>query len=224
MARSLLICALFFLLQEVDDEGFLEIAIALSLQDPESADNPTAEDLINAQAMRVRGLQTIQDMSGDGAQAGPSHQVSDAGPSAGGSDDDTSNATALRTPPGTDQVISESTGSTTGDNDSTADAHQETDPRAEAGESSNMTQEQEHSEKIYVLRCTILEKMIDKMDLKLDNVGGVQAIPFMQVIHLLTMDLDGSSELGQRVMYKLLTAFIKKLEMVSSTPASEVSE
>lgn len=87
-----------------------------------------------------------------------------------------------------------------------------------------MTQEQEHSEKIYVLRCTILEKMIDKMDLKLDNVGGVQAIPFMQVIHLLTMDLDGSSELGQRVMYKLLTAFIKKLEMVSSTPASEVSE
>lgn len=85
-----------------------------------------------------------------------------------------------------------------------------------------MVHEQELSEKVYILRCTILEKMIDKLD-KLDNVGGVQAIPFMQVIHLLTMDLDGSSELGQRVMYKLLTVFIKKLEMVSSTPASEVS-
>lgn len=139
-----------------------------------------------------------------------------------GSDDEASSAaTTLRTPPATDQVISESTGSgvdsTTGDADSTAETHQEGRP-GEPG----VVHEQELSEKVYILRCTILEKMIDKLD-KLDNVGGVQAIPFMQVIHLLTMDLDGSSELGQRVMYKLLTVFIKKLEMVSSTPASEVS-
>lgn len=140
-----------------------------------------------------------------------------------GSDDEASSAaTTLRTPPATDQVISESTGSgvdsTTGDADSTADVNQDTGDRR--GDSS-VAHEQEMSEKVYILRCTILEKMIDKLD-KLDNVGGVQAIPFMQVIHLLTMDLDGSSELGQRVMYKLLTVFIKKLEMVSSTPASEV--
>lgn len=59
----------------MDDEGFLEIAIALSLQDPESADNPTAEELINAQALRGRALQTLQGMdASDDAQAGPSHQ------------------------------------------------------------------------------------------------------------------------------------------------------
>lgn len=83
------------------------------------------------------------------------------------------------------------------------------------------TAENESVHKLHVLRCSILEKMIDKVD-KLDGVGGVQAIPFMQVVHLLTMDLDGSQELGQRVMNKLLTVFIKKLEMVSSTPASQV--
>lgn len=62
----------------MDDEGFLEIAIALSLQDPESADNPTAEELINAQALRGRALQTLQGLdaaSSDDAQAGPSHQA-----------------------------------------------------------------------------------------------------------------------------------------------------
>lgn len=147
---------------------------------------------------------------------------SDTGASAVGSDDEASSATTIRTPPATDQVISESTGSgvdsTTGDGDSAAEGNQEQGNRP-----SDITHEQEQSERIYVLRCTILEKMIDKLD-KLDNVGGVQAIPFMQVIHLLTMDLDGSSELGQKVMYKLLTVFIKKLEMVSSTPASEVSQ
>lgn len=89
-------------------------------------------------------------------------------------------------------------------------------------EAATTSDDNESSQRVYVLRCTILEKMIDKLD-KLDNVGGVQAIPFMQIIHLLTMDLNGNSELGQRVMNKLLTVFIKKLEMVSSTPASEVT-
>lgn len=193
----------------MDDEGFLEIAIALSLQDPDNADNPTAEEL--AQALRGRALQTLQGVSADEAQPGPSHQAIDAVLS---DDEASSAATTLKTPPVTDQVISESTGSgvdsTTADGDSAAEGNP-----VEA-------HEQEQSEKCYVLRCTVLERMIDKLD-KLDNVGGVQAIPFMQVVHMLTMDLDGNSELGQRVMYKLLSAFIKKLEMVSSTPASEVS-
>lgn len=135
------------------------------------------------------------------------------------SDNDASSSTALRSPAGNEQVISEST--TSADGDSVADAQQETETRT--GDSSNLPHEPEQSEKNYILRCTILEKLIDKVD-KLDNVGGVQAIPFMQVIHSLTMDLDGRSELGQRVMQKLLSVFIRKLEMVSSTPASEVSE
>lgn len=195
----------------VDDEEFLEIAIAMSLQDQEGAENASGEDSLNVQALRGRALQTLQ-------SAGPSHQVSDAMPSTG-SDDEASSATTLKTPPPADQLGgSESAGSgvdsTTGDADSAADANQEC-----AGV--NSTNEHELSQKVSILRCTILEKMIDKLD-KLDNVGGVQAIPFMQVIHLLTMDLDGNSELGQRVMCKLLATFIKKLEMVSSTPASEV--
>lgn len=128
----------------------------------------------------------------------------------------------MRTTPPADHVGSDSAGSgvessTTGD----ADADQDGDQEGKA--TTSVPNEQEAAEKMYVIRCTILEKMIDKVD-KLDHVGGVQAIPFMQVIHLLTMDLEGSSELGRRVMSKLLAVFIKKLDMVSSTPASEVSK
>lgn len=195
----------------------------MSLQDQEGTERSAGEEMANVQALRGRALQTLQPLSGENAQPGSSQQTSDTVASTA-SDDDASSATTLRTPPSADQLGSESAGSgvdsTTGDVDSATDATQET-ARVDGTETSGVGNEMEQTHKVYVLRCSILEKIIDKID-KLDNVGGVQAIPFMQVIHFLTMDLDGSSELGQRVMNKLLNAFIKKLEMVSSTPASEV--
>lgn len=81
--------------------------------------------------------------------------------------------------------------------------------------------ENETKDKLNILRCTILENMVDRLG-KLDGVSGLQAIPYMQVVHLLIMDLD-NNELGRRVMDKMLTAFIQKLEMVSPSPASEVN-
>lgn len=59
--------------------------------------------------------------------------------------------------------------------------------------------------------------MVDNFN-KLDTVNGIQAIPFMQVILMLTTVLDGSQETDQNVLQKLLAAIIERLEMSEKTP------
>lgn len=76
--------------------------------------------------------------------------------------------------------------------------------------------EQENSAKLHQLRVAILEKMIDNF-VAIDEVNGRQVIPFMQVILMLTTDLDGSQEAERNTMTKLLSGCIEKLEM--SQPA-----
>lgn len=62
--------------QDVDDEEFLEIAIAMSLQDQEQAGNPSGEDGVNIQTLRGRALQTLQALStAEGAEGGSSSQA-----------------------------------------------------------------------------------------------------------------------------------------------------
>lgn len=64
--------------QDVDDEEFLEIAIAMSLQDQDAAGagNPIDNVIVNLQALRGRALQRLQslDAPGGGAVGGPSGQ------------------------------------------------------------------------------------------------------------------------------------------------------
>lgn len=57
----------------------------------------------------------------------------------------------------------------------------------------------------------------------LEVANGEQAIPFMQVIFMLTSDLDGSQETDQIVMNKLLSTLIDRLEMTPSSQASNLS-
>ncbi|XP_054271979.1 E3 ubiquitin-protein ligase UBR4-like isoform X4 [Macrosteles quadrilineatus] len=68
--------------------------------------------------------------------------------------------------------------------------------------------------KLHDLRLSILEKLIQFVP-KLTEVGGVRAIPFMQVVLMLTSDLDGNEERDRACLENLLTAVIGELSMRS---------
>lgn len=76
--------------------------------------------------------------------------------------------------------------------------------------------------KLHKLRIAILENLVDNFHL-LDDIDGKQVIPFMQVILMLTTDLDGSQDQERNVMSKLLSACIEKLEMNPPTQASKLA-
>ena len=82
--------------------------------------------------------------------------------------------------------------------------------------------EQVDTSKLHQLRIVILENFVDNFS-ALDNVNGRQVIPFMQVILMLTTDLDGSQEPEKNIMSKLLNACIERLEMNPPTQASELA-
>lgn len=64
--------------------------------------------------------------------------------------------------------------------------------------------------------------MVDNMSI-LDTANGEQTIPFMQVILMLTSDLDGEQENDQAVMQKLLSALIDRLEITPSSQAANLA-
>lgn len=64
--------------------------------------------------------------------------------------------------------------------------------------------------------------MVENFD-ALDSVNGCQAIPFMQVILMLTADLDGSLEVDRNIMTKMLNALVEKLEMNPPSKAAQLS-
>lgn len=82
--------------------------------------------------------------------------------------------------------------------------------------------EQENSTKLHQLRVAILEKIIENFS-GIGDVNGKQVIPFMQVILMLTTDLDGSQESERNIMTKLLNVCVEKLEMSPPTQATQLS-
>lgn len=76
--------------------------------------------------------------------------------------------------------------------------------------------------KLHHLRIVILENLVDNYS-ALDSVNGRQVIPFMQVILMLTTDLDGSQEQEKNIMAKLLNACVERLAMSPPTQAAELA-
>lgn len=62
-------------------------------------------------------------------------------------------------------------------------------------------------------RTSILSEMVDKFK-SMDNSTGQQAIPFMQVILMLTCDLDVSQPKDMEVLVKLISTIIDRLSIV----------
>ncbi|XP_067624888.1 protein purity of essence isoform X2 [Eurosta solidaginis] len=74
--------------------------------------------------------------------------------------------------------------------------------------------EDENLSKLHDLRISILENIILNIN-TLDNCNGVQAIPLIQVILMLTTDLNGNNERDQKVLNDLLSALVDYVEMDS---------
>ncbi|BES93671.1 calmodulin Hypothetical protein [Nesidiocoris tenuis] len=89
--------------------------------------------------------------------------------------------------------------------------------------------ESESTPALHVLRLSILEKLVQHVP-QLKNVGGVTSIPFMQVLLMLTSELDGEEEKGKACLENLLNAVLSHLSMnnpdtsdvCSRTPHREV--
>lgn len=63
-----------------------------------------------------------------------------------------------------------------------------------------------------MVRLMLLERLLQHLS-QLHNVGGVQAIPYMQVILMLTSDLDGEDEKDKGALDELLAQLIAELSM-----------
>ncbi|KAL1138884.1 hypothetical protein AAG570_008946, partial [Ranatra chinensis] len=72
--------------------------------------------------------------------------------------------------------------------------------------------EPEGSKTRHALRLATLEKLVQHVP-QLRGIGGVTAIPFMQVVLMLTSDLDGEEERGRACLESLLNAVLSLLAM-----------
>uniref|UniRef100_A0A8C5JL81 Ubiquitin protein ligase E3 component n-recognin 4 n=1 Tax=Junco hyemalis TaxID=40217 RepID=A0A8C5JL81_JUNHY len=68
------------------------------------------------------------------------------------------------------------------------------------------------SNRLHMVRLMLLERLLQNLP-QLRNVGGVRAIPYMQVILMLTTDLDGEDEKDKGALDNLLSQLIAELGM-----------
>ncbi|CAG2110651.1 unnamed protein product, partial [Medioppia subpectinata] len=71
-----------------------------------------------------------------------------------------------------------------------------------------------NNQRLHNLRIALLEKMIDSLP-EIRNVGGLRSIPFMQVILMLTSDLDGEGDADKTVLNSLLGTLLSQLSQNS---------
>ncbi len=85
--------------------------------------------------------------------------------------------------------------------------------------------EMENSQlKMHSLRLLILDQLLSYVP-RLREVGGVRCIPYMQVILMLTADLDASDDKDRALLGKLLDTFMSEIEInqKESEPTSQRS-
>lgn len=69
-----------------------------------------------------------------------------------------------------------------------------------------------HLLRLHMVRLMLLERLLQHLP-QLHSVGGVRAIPYMQVILMLTADLDGEDEKDKGALDDLLAQLIGELGM-----------
>ncbi|XP_050389975.2 E3 ubiquitin-protein ligase UBR4 [Patella vulgata] len=213
---------------DADDEAMVELAIALSLQD--QSGNAPGELNLQALSLDSQG-QSISSME---LEEGP---LSDTTASAPGSDDEIgSNAATdgsnLRTSPAehggsagsesggsaVDSISVSGRSSAYGYNTHTTGARSETS--SVGGPSGSLHHEGDLSEadtdydtncRLHALRLQLLERLLQYLP-DIRDVGGVRAIPFMQVVLMLTSDLDSEDDKDKAALDNLLTVILAELD------------
>ncbi|XP_014478762.1 PREDICTED: protein purity of essence isoform X5 [Dinoponera quadriceps] len=202
---------------DADDEAMVELAIALSLQDHEGGADlqalrqgfqqgfPNLQGIQSLQNLSGSALQSLQNLAAQGLVQVPSAtqgqeagHYSDTTASAGGSDDEGSTAatdgSTLRTSPA-EQTTEQEEGT-----EQEQGVEQENDTTGEI------------TVKLHAIRLLLLDRFTQFVP-NLINVRGVLAIPFMQVVLMLTSDLDGQDERDKACVERLLQMLVKELEM-----------
>ncbi|KAK1898672.1 E3 ubiquitin-protein ligase UBR4 [Dissostichus eleginoides] len=204
---------------DADDETMVELAIALSLQQEQQGSSSSA---LGLQSLGLSG-QAPSSSSLDAGTLSDTTASAIAMISAPASDDEGSTAatdgSTLRTSPAEHggSVGSESGGSAI---DSVAGEHSVSgrssaygDTTGEGSEGEGETEGDIHtSNRLHMVRLMLLERLLQHLS-QLHNVGGVQAIPYMQVILMLTSDLDGEDEKDKGALDELLAQLIAELSM-----------
>ncbi|XP_010769119.1 LOW QUALITY PROTEIN: E3 ubiquitin-protein ligase UBR4 [Notothenia coriiceps] len=224
---------------DADDETMVELAIALSLQQEQQGSSSSALGLqslgLSGQAPSSSSLDagTLSDTTasapasddegstaatdGSTLRTSPAEHGGSVGSESGGSAIDSvagehsvsgrSSAygdTTVEGHPAGPGSVSSSTGAI-----STTTAQQE----GEGSEGEGETEGDIHtSNRLHMVRLMLLERLLQHLS-QLHNVGGVQAIPYMQVILMLTSDLDGEDEKDKGALDELLAQLIAELSM-----------
>ncbi|XP_059232403.1 E3 ubiquitin-protein ligase UBR4 isoform X2 [Mustela nigripes] len=224
---------------DADDETMVELAIALSLQQDQQGSSSSALGLqslgLSGQAPSSSSLDagTLSDTTasasddegstaatdGSTLRTSPADHGGSVGSESGGSAVDSvagehsvsgrssayGDATVEGHPAGPGSVSS-STGAI-----STTTGHQEGD--GSEGEGEGEGEGDVHtSNRLHMVRLMLLERLLQTLP-QLRNVGGVRAIPYMQVILMLTTDLDGEDEKDKGALDNLLSQLIAELGM-----------
>ncbi|XP_060554667.1 E3 ubiquitin-protein ligase UBR4-like, partial [Ruditapes philippinarum] len=209
---------------DADDETMVELAIALSLQDQSGG------------GLGLQGLRLASQQQNVGNYE--DSQMSDTTASAPGSDDEIgSNAatdgSTLRTSPADHAGSggSESGGSAeesiSGEHNASGRSSMYGDrdrgPRSETSSLGapsgtmphdvNETEtERDNSSRLHSLRLNLLEKLLQFLP-SVSKQGGVAAIPFMQVLLMLTSDLDAEEEKDRTALDNMLQALLVELDL-----------
>ncbi|XP_044852020.1 E3 ubiquitin-protein ligase UBR4 isoform X3 [Mauremys mutica] len=227
---------------DADDETMVELAIALSLQQDQQGSSSSALGLqslgLSGQAPSSSSLDagTLSDTTasasddegstaatdGSTLRTSPADHGGSVGSESGGSAVDSvagehsgnnmsgrssayGDTTAEGHPAGPGSVSS-STGAI-----STTTGQQEGD--GSEGEGEGEAEGDVHtSNRLHMVRLMLLERLLQTLP-QLRNVGGVRAIPYMQVILMLTTDLDGEDEKDKGALDNLLSQLIAELGM-----------
>ncbi|XP_044524637.1 E3 ubiquitin-protein ligase UBR4 [Gracilinanus agilis] len=226
---------------DADDETMVELAIALSLQQDQQGSSSSALGLqslgLSGQAPSSSSLDagTLSDTTasapasddegstaatdGSTLRTSPADHGGSVGSESGGSAVDSvagehsvsgrssayGDTTAEGHPAGPGSVSS-STGAI-----STTTGQQEGDGSEGEGEG-EAEGDVNTSNRLHMVRLMLLERLLQTLP-QLRNVGGVRAIPYMQVILMLTTDLDGEDEKDKGALDNLLSQLIAELGM-----------
>ncbi|KAM6434914.1 E3 ubiquitin-protein ligase UBR4 isoform 2-T2 [Liasis olivaceus] len=222
---------------DADDETMVELAIALSLQQDQQGSSSSALGLqslgLSGQAPSSSSLDagTLSDTTasasddegstaatdGSTLRTSPADHGGSVGSESGGSAVDSvagehsvsgrSSAygdTAAEGHPAGPGSVSSSTGAI-----STTTGQQEGEGSEGEGEGEG---DVHASNRLHMVRLMLLERLLQTLP-QLRNVGGVRAIPYMQVILMLTTDLDGDEEKDKGALDNLLAQLIAELCM-----------
>ncbi|ESP04880.1 hypothetical protein LOTGIDRAFT_156120, partial [Lottia gigantea] len=216
---------------DADDEAMVELAIALSLQDQSG----NAPGQLNLQALSLDSQgQSISSME---LEEGP---LSDTTASAPGSDDEIgSNAATdgsnLRTSPadhggsvGSESGVS-GRSSAYGYNTHATGARSETSsvgaPSGSIHHDADLSEadtDYDTNCRLHALRLQLLERLLLYLP-DIREVGGVRAIPFMQVVLMLTCDLDSEDDKDKAALDNLLIVILAELDLNKPVVEESVS-